>query len=122
DLARVESGRLGLTPGPMDLNRAVRESAQLYAAPARAKGLQFFTDVAPGADLWVQGDVVRIKQILTNLVSNAVKFTEQGFVRLTAERAADRDGRPVFRFTVEDTGVGFDATVRDRLFTRFEQA
>ncbi len=122
DLARVESGRMTLTETPFDIGKAVREAAQLYAAPARAKGLQFFVDIAPEAQTWVTGDMVRFKQILTNLVSNAVKFTQAGFVRLTAERAADRDGAVVFRFTVEDTGVGFDAACRDRLFARFEQA
>ena len=122
DLARVESGRLTLSHAPFDLAQAVREAGQLYEAPARARGLQFFVDVAPEASAWVMGDVVRIKQILTNLVSNAVKFTQSGFVRLTVERAADRDGRAVFRFSVEDTGVGFDAAVRERLFSRFEQA
>ena len=105
DLARVESGRMTLTETPFDIGKAVREAAQLYAAPARAKGLQFFVDIAPEAQIWVSGDMVRFKQILTNLVSNAVKFTQTGFVRLTAERAADRDGTPTFRFTVEDPGV-----------------
>lgn len=122
DLARVESGRLALTEAPFDLAQAIREAGQLYEAAARDKGLQFYVDIAPAAEIWVTGDVVRIKQILTNLVSNAVKFTHTGFVRLTVERAADRFGQAMFRFTVEDTGVGFDAASRDRLFTRFEQA
>ena len=122
DLARVESGRLSLASAPFDLAQAVRDAGQLYAAPARAKGLQFFVDVDPAAEVWAAGDMVRIKQILTNLVSNAVKFTQTGFVRLTVERAADRMGQAVFRFSVEDTGVGFDAACRERLFARFEQA
>lgn len=122
DIARVESGRLTLSEAPFDLAQAVREAGQLYQAPARDKGLQFFVDIADDAQVWATGDVVRIKQVLTNLVSNAVKFTETGFVRLTVKRAADRRGQAVFRFTIEDTGVGFDAATRDRLFTRFEQA
>jgi len=122
DIARVESGRLALSPAAFDLAQAVREAGQLYEAPAREKGLQFFVDIAPEAMVWAQGDVVRIKQVLTNLVSNAVKFTETGFVRLTVERAADRLGQAIYRFSVEDTGVGFDAATRGRLFTRFEQA
>ncbi len=122
DLARVESGRMELRNEPFDLAQAVREAGQLYAAAAADKGLQFFVDIAPEAQTWVSGDVVRLKQVLTNLVSNAVKFTSQGFVSLTAAPAGDRDGRPAFRFTVEDTGVGFDAADKERLFSRFEQA
>ncbi|WP_029086418.1 MHYT domain-containing protein [Brevundimonas aveniformis] len=122
DIARVESGRLTLSDNPFDLAQAVRDAGQLYQAAARDKGLQFFIDVSADAEVWALGDVVRVKQVLTNLVSNAVKFTQTGFVRLTVERAADRDSQAVFRFSVEDTGVGFDAAGRDKLFNRFEQA
>ena len=117
DLARVESGRLELGDEPFDLARAAREAAQLYAAAARDKGLQFFVEVAPEAHLWVHGDAVRLKQVLTNLVSNAVKFTASGFVSLTVDA-----GPQGLRFVVQDTGIGFDAETRDRLFSRFEQA
>ncbi|WP_374600025.1 response regulator [Brevundimonas sp.] len=122
DLARVESGRLELTPEPFDLGRAVREAAQLFEAMAREKGLRLIVEIAPDVDGWVVGDVVRIKQILTNLVSNAVKFTARGMVTLTALPVSDGEGRPMIRFTVEDTGIGFDAETRSRLFSRFEQA
>ena len=122
DLARVESGRLEIMAEPFDLDRAIREAAQLYSATARDKGLQFFVEVAPEAQCWVRGDVVRLKQILTNLVSNAVKFTGSGFISLTVAPGPERDGRATLRFSVEDTGIGFDSAVRDRLFGRFEQA
>ena len=122
DLARVESGRLELADDAFHLGRAIRESAQLYETSAEAKGLQFFVEIAPEADRWVVGDVVRVKQILTNLVSNAVKFTGTGFVSLTAAPGPDRNGAPTLRFSIEDTGIGFDCETRDRLFSRFEQA
>ena len=122
DLARVESGRLEIADEPFDLGRAVREAAQLYREPAAEKALQFFVDIDESATGWVRGDVVRLKQVLTNLVSNAVKFTSQGFVSLTASAGCDGEGRPIVRFSVEDTGVGFDSTAKARLFTRFEQA
>ena len=122
DLARVESGRLELADHPFDLTRAVQEAAQLYMPTATEKGLQFFVDIDPEATVWVQGDEVRLKQVLTNLVSNAVKFTSKGFVSLTVTRSARADGVPLLRFMVEDTGVGFDVAARQRLFTRFEQA
>ncbi len=117
DLARVESGRLELSDEPFDLTKAVEEAGKLYAAAARDKGLQFFVEVAPEARIWMHGDPVRLKQILTNLVSNAVKFTASGFVSLTVD--ATPQG---LRFVVQDTGIGFDAETRERLFSRFEQA
>ena len=122
DLARVESGRMQLSEEAFDLARAVQEAGQLYEAGAREKGLGFSVDIAPELHTWVMGDVVRLKQILTNLVSNAVKFTDSGFVTLRAEAGPMRDGEPTVRFTVEDTGIGFDPETRARLFTRFEQA
>lgn len=122
DLARVESGRLEIANEPFDLGRAIREAAQLYREPAAEKGLQFFVEVDEAATGWVWGDVVRLKQVLTNLVSNAVKFTSNGFVSLTATTGQDKAGSQLLRFTVEDTGVGFDAAAKARLFTRFEQA
>ncbi|OYW40226.1 ATP-binding protein [Brevundimonas aurifodinae] len=122
DLARVESGRLEIADEPYDLARAIHEAAQLYGAPAQEKGLQFFVEVDPSAGGWVRGDVVRVKQVLTNLVSNAVKFTTTGFVSLTATAGKAPDGSAILRFTVEDTGVGFDAAAKAKLFTRFEQA
>ena len=122
DLARVESGRMAIASEAFDLARAVHDAAQLYAASAAEKGLQFFVDIDPSTEIWVRGDVVRLKQVLTNLISNAVKFTASGFVSLTVSRSARADGSERLRFTVEDTGVGFSAEARDRLFTRFEQA
>jgi signal transduction histidine kinase/NO-binding membrane sensor protein with MHYT domain/CheY-like chemotaxis protein len=122
DLARVESGRLTITEEPLDLARTVMEAGQLYAATAHDRGLGFHVEVDPDAAVWVRGDAVRLKQILTNLISNAVKFTERGFVRVTVGRATDRDDRAVLRFCVEDTGIGFSAETKERLFSRFEQA
>ncbi|RZJ00065.1 MAG: response regulator [Brevundimonas sp.] len=122
DLARVESGRMELAEDAYDLGRAVREAAQLYETTAREKGLQFFVEIDPALDGWALGDVVRIKQILTNLVSNAVKFTSEGFVGLTVTPGPARTGSATVRFSVEDTGMGFDSDTRERLFSRFEQA
>ncbi len=122
DLARVESGRLQLTPEPMDLHQAVEEAAQLYAESAREKGLQYMVEIAEDCPRWIEGDVVRLKQILTNLVSNAVKFTTEGMVQLTIGAGVEASGRETLRLAVSDTGIGFDAATRDRLFSRFEQA
>jgi len=122
DLARVESGRLEVHNDSLDLIRTIQEAAQIYAAPAVEKGLQFSVEIDPQTPQWIRGDAARIKQVLTNLVSNAVKFTGQGLVSLLVTRGVATDGAPILRFTVEDTGIGFSAEARSRLFTRFEQA
>jgi len=122
DLARVESGKLELTEDAYDVAAAVREAAQLYAENARQKHLDYHVDVDLDDDLWALGDAVRLKQVLTNLISNAVKFTTAGFVSVTVQQGVDPKGAPTLTFTVEDTGIGFDAATRERLFQRFEQA
>lgn len=117
DLARVESGRMEIHSEPFDLGRAIGEACRLYADAARHKGLNLTLEIAPEVEGWALGDTVRLKQVLTNLVSNAVKFTETGLVGVRATRSGER-----VRVEVEDTGVGFDPEARDRLFGRFEQA
>ena len=121
DLARVESGRLELKAEPFDLGDCLRQTAALFQPEAEAKGLSFDLDIAPRAAGTFVGDVVRLRQILCNLLSNAVKFTAQGAVGLRA-RAEDIDGRTRLTLTVTDTGIGFAADVKARLFERFEQA
>ncbi|KQS56550.1 hypothetical protein ASG17_06220 [Brevundimonas sp. Leaf363] len=121
DLARVESGRLDIADEAFDLGEAVEEAAHLYAATAREKGLQFFVQIAPDARGWIRGDIVRVKQVLTNLISNAVKFTSHGLVSLTVERIEAAEGATL-RFAVQDTGIGFTEDQKSRLFGRFEQA
>ncbi|WP_419251946.1 ATP-binding protein [Caulobacter sp. ErkDOM-YI] len=117
DVSKIEAGQFHLNPAPFDLDRLVRGMAELHAAAAQAKGLDFSWSIAPDASGGYLGDSGRINQILSNLLANAVKFTAQGSIVLTVER---RDDRLVF--TVADTGVGFDDTVRERLFKRFVQA
>ena len=120
DLARVESGRIEIRDEAFDLVDAVKATAALCELRAREKGVDFRLEIDPAAEGEVRGDCGRLKQILFNLLSNALKFTAQGHValRLTVQ---DTGGRPVFRFEVEDTGVGFDPAVKERLFKRFEQ-
>jgi signal transduction histidine kinase/AmiR/NasT family two-component response regulator len=117
DLARVEAGRVELAIEPFRLADTVRETADLFRLAAQEKGLAFEAVIAPEAEVLVQGDAARLKQILVNLVSNAVKFTDRGHVRLSVAVEA-RD----FVFEVEDTGVGFSMAQKDALFGRFHQA
>ncbi len=117
DVSKIDAGQFQLNPGPFDLERLVREVAELHAVAARAKGLAFFWSITPDACGGYRGDAVRISQILSNLLANAVKFTARGSISLAVECRDDR-----LAFAVADTGVGFDDKVRERLFKRFVQA
>ncbi|MGQ4661598.1 ATP-binding protein [Lysobacter sp. F6437] len=118
DLARIESGKLELAEQPFDLRALVDDVAALMAPLAAARGLAFAVefdgDVANG---W-RGDPVRLRQILLNLVGNAIKFTEHGSVTLGASRDADTG----IHLRVADTGPGLNEEQQARLFRRFEQA
>ncbi|MDP2260925.1 MAG: ATP-binding protein [Caulobacter sp.] len=117
DVSKIEAGQFRLSPTPFDLTATVAAMADLHRAAAEAKGLTLTWTVAePAKGVWL-GDSGRIAQILSNLLANAVKFTERGGVTLMV----DRDGEQIC-FVVADTGVGFDGSVRERLFRRFEQA
>ncbi len=121
DLARIESGRLELHAEPFDLANCLRQTAALFASPARAKALTFEARIAPAAHARVTGDVTRLRQIVTNLLSNAIKFTQTGSVALEVEAARSGGGLDLL-ITVSDTGIGFDEETRARLFQRFQQA
>ncbi len=111
--ARLEAGRLELEIEPFRLGDVVREVADLFRHSAERKGLAFETVVQPEAEALVQGDPARIRQILTNLVANAVKFTPSGSVTVRASPG---------RLEVADTGIGFSSAQKEALFDRFAQA
>ncbi|MBC6981206.1 response regulator [Caulobacter sp. 17J80-11] len=118
DLARVEAGRLAVENAPFHVGDLVRAVAALSRLRADEKGLALEVEIAPEMEAVCVGDSARLRQVLVNLVSNAVKFTETGRVTLSVQPAGE--GRA--RFAVLDTGVGFDAAQKHRLFGRFEQA
>jgi signal transduction histidine kinase/CheY-like chemotaxis protein len=118
DTAKIESGQITIEPAPFHLANVVRETAALWRPRAEEKGVILAIGIPADAERLVHGDVVRIRQIVTNLVSNALKFTAQGEVRLNIEDVADDR----VRFTVTDTGVGFEPDQKARIFGRFHQA
>jgi ligand-binding sensor domain-containing protein/CheY-like chemotaxis protein/nitrogen-specific signal transduction histidine kinase len=118
DLARIEAGKLELDAQDFDLRALVAEVAALMAPGAEQRGLGFHVDMAEDAPHGLRGDPVRVRQILLNLLGNAIKFTDRGEVALDVAAGA---GGGV-RFTVRDTGPGLNEEQRRRLFRRFEQA
>ncbi len=122
DLSKIEAGRLTLDPVAMNLREAVEEVATLLGVRASQKGLTFSARVAPSLPEQVLGDPGRFRQVLTNLVGNAIKFTEAGQVRvdLAPER---REGRLLtVRLRIEDTGIGIPASKLEHIFDKFTQA
>lgn len=117
DLARIEAGEFSLAEEVFSIEHVVSTIGDLCALRAHDKGLHFSAAISPEAKTFVVGDPVRLKQILTNLLTNAVKFTDHGSVRLTVSAEGDR-----YRFEVQDTGVGFGEEQRAAIFNRFQQA
>jgi len=117
DQGKAASGRLEIKGETFALGAEIRAVASLWEARAREKNIGFELVLPADADGDVHGDPVRLKQIITNLLSNAVKFTSQGAVRMMVSRTDEQHC-----FAVTDSGIGFDAAVKDRLFARFEQA
>ncbi len=117
DLSKLEAGKVTLDPQPLDLRQALEEIASLLAPRAAMKGVDLVFRWAPGTPEGVMADGLRLRQIVTNLLGNAIKFTPHGTVLLdvTAE-----DGS--FSIVVEDTGIGVSADKLDRIFGRYEQA
>lgn len=120
DGARIEAGQLSLAESPFDLGDILESVHALTRERAAAKGVTLDFDCDPQARAYV-GDPLRVKQILLNLVSNAVKFTERGGVRVEVRRTAAGAGDQL-TFRVVDSGIGFDEETRARLFRRFSQA
>ena len=122
DLSKIEAGRMVLEETPFDLGASVHAVARLYGETASAKGLDYAVRIAADTDGWIVGDPTRYRQVLQNLVSNALKFTETGAVEIAVEAASAPDGAPVLRTSVSDTGLGISAEASGRLFSKFSQA
>ncbi|HMD33005.1 MAG TPA: ATP-binding protein, partial [Candidatus Acidoferrales bacterium] len=122
DFSKIEAGRLNVEPFPFDLRRAVEDVADLLQGKAEEKNIDLIVRFAPGIPTRVVGDAGRLRQILTNLTANAIKFTEQGHVFLNVDCEPASAEKAMFRFTVEDTGIGIPEDKLDEIFERFAQA
>ncbi|MFN3521846.1 MAG: ATP-binding protein [Phenylobacterium sp.] len=124
DLAKVDAGQLSVVSAPFGLRGEIRSAVELFAAEATNKGVRLDLTFADSADGVMVGDAVRIRQVVANLVSNAVKFTEAGSVDVAVDwRAGPGPSEPGdLLVEVSDTGIGFDPATLDSLFERFVQA
>jgi PAS domain S-box-containing protein len=122
DFSKIEAGRLDLEAVPFTLDQVIHQVAVVTGEKAHDKGLEFLVDVPPGMPQGLVGDPLRLGQILTNLVNNAVKFTERGEVRLRGEVLEQPGDKVKLRFSVRDTGIGMTAEQVAKLFRPFTQA
>jgi signal transduction histidine kinase/DNA-binding NarL/FixJ family response regulator len=121
DFSKLEAGRIELTDEAFDLERLVNGAVTLLAPRAQEKRLALETRLAPGLPRALRGDAGRLRQVLLNLLGNAIKFTETGFVRVEAERRGGEGDAAHLRFAVSDSGIGIGAEARPLLFREFTQ-
>jgi CheY-like chemotaxis protein len=122
DYSKIEAEHLELEAIPFDLPKVVHATATLLAVRAREKHLELTVDVPPDVPHLVRGDPTRVRQVLMNLIGNAIKFTEQGEVDVSATVAGHHGGRTSVRFRVRDTGIGISEPQRASIFDEFTQA
>jgi diguanylate cyclase (GGDEF)-like protein len=122
DFSKMEAGKLELEEIDFDLRKVVEEVIELLAKQAQQKGLEIGYLMAPGVPERVRGDSLRLRQVLLNLIANAVKFTDHGEVAIRIAPAPDREGRFGLRFEVVDTGIGMNVDAVKHVFESFAQA
>ncbi|MBL8230795.1 MAG: response regulator [Bryobacterales bacterium] len=121
DLSKIEAGKLRISSVPFDLVVTVEELAAIFAVRARAKGLEFICAATDDVPQFVVGDPGRLRQVLTNLLGNAIKFTERGKVSVLTELIGESEQTCTLRFMVQDTGIGISSEDKDKLFQNFVQ-
>lgn len=125
DFAKIDADKLTLSSTPFDVRRLAASVVDMHRPAALANGLELSADIAPEVSAYLMGDDARLRQVIVNLVSNAIKFTERGAVMLrivAGGNAGNVNENQEITFRVEDTGIGIEPEVLPRLFLPFEQA
>ncbi|MCW8958851.1 MAG: response regulator [Gammaproteobacteria bacterium] len=121
DISKVEAGKLKLESHNFDLNRVVEETVRLFELHAREKGLVLEKQIDPATPMQLYGDATRLRQVLLNLVSNAIKFTREGSVKIEISGQLLANRQAAIRISVSDTGVGIPAEYAQKIFEEFTQ-
>ena len=121
DFSKIEAGKLELEEHPFEIETSIEEIIDLFSTKINEKGLQFYYKIDNTIPKKIIGDVTRIKQILINLVGNAIKFTEKGYIFLSIEKTKTTAQTIDLQFAIRDTGIGIAAEKQDQLFVEFSQ-
>ncbi len=121
DLTKIEAGRMEVSPVPTDIHRLANDIRDLFAPAASAKDISMRLSIEGEVPRWISADALRLKQVLANLVSNALKFTEAGVVRLSVRLGGEDSAGRTLCIRVDDTGTGLTEAAREKLFQRFSQ-
>ena len=121
DFSKIEAKKLDLETLDFDLPSLLDDFAVTLAVRAHEKGLELLCAADPAVPTWLRGDPGRLRQVLTNLAGNAVKFTHQGEIAVRASLVSEADAEAVVRFSIRDTGVGIPAAKQELLFRQFSQ-
>jgi len=122
DFSKIEAGKLELDETTFEMRQLIEDLAAPFAPQAHAKGVELLCEMPHTLPECAVGDAVRLRQILTNLIGNAVKFTAHGEVNVSVSSQRESDDRVLFTFAVRDTGIGMDEDALQRLFQPFTQA
>jgi PAS domain S-box-containing protein len=122
DFSKIEAGKLELEMLDFDLRALLDDFAAILAVRAQEKGIEFICAVAPDVPAYLRGDPGRLRQILTNLTGNAVKFTHQGEIVVRASLVSESHVEAVLRFSIKDTGIGIPVEKQELMFQKFTQA
>lgn len=122
DFSKIEAGRLELESKELDLYELLETTTVTLASKAHKKGLELLCHIEPGVPQGIVGDPVRLRQVLVNLIGNAIKFTEEGQVVVRVRELERRNGETVLEFSVADTGIGIPKDKQQRIFESFTQA
>ncbi len=122
DFSKIEAGSLDLDHVEFDLCQTIEEVAGLMVSRASEKGLELLVNYHVDAPHCFIGDPTRMRQVVTNLVSNAIKFTHEGHVRISVKCESQKDGKAMLAITVDDTGIGIPSDKLDTIFEKFTQA
>jgi PAS domain S-box-containing protein len=122
DISKIESGKLHIERISFDLRKAVEDTTELLSKLAHEKNIELLTFIPPDTKVFIEGDMLRLQQVINNLMSNAIKFTHEGEVSISISMVKETEHTVRLRFEVKDTGIGIPASKQATLFKAFTQA